>query len=88
MSLDDERKAISNLICGFVRTISFGRDFEQQLSFYVEARAAFTNLDIVLVQLIQVGSLGTDTLLTYWHPVGRTLNDVCSWQKTGSYVTS
>ncbi|KAL4240173.1 hypothetical protein ACF0H5_000967 [Mactra antiquata] len=62
LTLDDERKAISNLITGFVRRISFGRDFEQQLSFYVEARSSFTNLDIVLVQLIQcVNNLSIDT---------------------------
>ena len=54
LTLDDERKMISNLISGFVRNISFGRDFEQQLSFYVECRASFSNLDQVLVQLIQV----------------------------------
>ena len=54
LTLDDERRVISNLISGFVRQISFGRDFEQQLSFYVESRSSFTNLDIVLVQLIQV----------------------------------
>uniref|UniRef100_A0A7N8X0B1 VPS35 endosomal protein-sorting factor-like n=1 Tax=Mastacembelus armatus TaxID=205130 RepID=A0A7N8X0B1_9TELE len=32
--------------------VSFGRDFEQQLSFCVEARATFCNLEPVLVQLI------------------------------------
>lgn len=45
---------ISNLMAGFIRNISFGRDFEQQLSFYVECRSSFSNLDQVLVQLIQV----------------------------------
>lgn len=54
LTLDDERKMISNLISGFVRKISFGRDFEQQLSFYVEARSNFTNLDMVLIELVQV----------------------------------
>lgn len=34
--------------------MSFGRDFEQQLSFYVEARSMFCNLEPVLVQLIHV----------------------------------
>ena len=58
LTLDDERRVISNLISGFVRQISFGRDFEQQLSFYVESRSSFTNLDIVLVQLIQVQNEG------------------------------
>uniref|UniRef100_A0A671TX19 VPS35 endosomal protein-sorting factor-like n=1 Tax=Sparus aurata TaxID=8175 RepID=A0A671TX19_SPAAU len=33
--------------------VSFGRDFEQQLSFCVEARATFCNLEPVLVQVSQ-----------------------------------
>ncbi|XP_076073296.1 VPS35 endosomal protein-sorting factor-like [Mytilus galloprovincialis] len=62
LTLDDERKMISNLISGFVRKISFGRDFEQQLSFYVEARSNFTNLDMVLIELVQnVNNLSIDT---------------------------
>lgn len=36
--------------------VSFGRDFEQQLSFCVEARATFCNLEPVLVQLIHVST--------------------------------
>jgi hypothetical protein len=54
LALDDEKRVISTLITGFIRQIQFGKDFEQQLSFYVEARASFTNLDMVLVHLIQV----------------------------------
>ncbi|XP_056017683.1 VPS35 endosomal protein-sorting factor-like [Ostrea edulis] len=62
LTLDDERKMISNLISGFIRHISFGRDFEQQLSFFVECRASFSNLDQVLVQLIQnVNNLSMET---------------------------
>ncbi|XP_062589752.1 VPS35 endosomal protein-sorting factor-like [Saccostrea cucullata] len=62
LTLDDERKMISNLISGFICNISFGRDFEQQLSFYVECRASFSNLDQVLVQLIQnVNNLSMET---------------------------
>lgn len=38
--------------------MSFGRDFEQQLSFCVEARATFCNLEPVLVQLIHVSPRG------------------------------
>ena len=61
LSLDDDIRAIGTLINGFVRSISFGRDFEQQLSFYVEARSAFTNIDAVLVNLVQVRTLTTIT---------------------------
>ncbi|XP_061404857.1 LOW QUALITY PROTEIN: VPS35 endosomal protein-sorting factor-like [Lethenteron reissneri] len=62
LSLDDERRVISALTCGFIRMISFGRDFEQQLSFYVEARATFTNLEPVLVALMHsVNRLAMET---------------------------
>ncbi|KAJ8318573.1 hypothetical protein KUTeg_003664 [Tegillarca granosa] len=62
LTLEDEKKLISNLISGFINKISFGRDFEQQLSFYVECRSSFSNLDIVLVQLIQnVNNLSIET---------------------------
>ena len=33
--------------------MGFGQDFEQQLAFYVDARASYTNLDRVLVHLVQ-----------------------------------
>jgi hypothetical protein len=52
--VDDEKRQIGNLISGFVKKVDYGRDFEQQLSFYVEARSAFPNLDSVHAQLVQV----------------------------------
>uniref|UniRef100_A0A7N6FMB8 VPS35 endosomal protein-sorting factor-like n=1 Tax=Anabas testudineus TaxID=64144 RepID=A0A7N6FMB8_ANATE len=52
LTLEDEKRSLSLLIIGFIRMVSFGRDFEQQLSFCVEARATFCNLEPVLVQLI------------------------------------
>ncbi|XP_066432356.1 VPS35 endosomal protein-sorting factor-like [Eleutherodactylus coqui] len=52
LTLEDEKRTLAHLINGFIRMVSFGRDFEQQLSFYVEARALFCNLEPVLVQLI------------------------------------
>uniref|UniRef100_A0A3B3RIB6 VPS35 endosomal protein-sorting factor-like n=1 Tax=Paramormyrops kingsleyae TaxID=1676925 RepID=A0A3B3RIB6_9TELE len=52
LTLDDEKRSISQLINGFIRMVSFGRDFEQQLSFCVEARATFCNLEPVLIQLV------------------------------------
>ena len=54
--------------------IDFGKDFEQQLSFYVEVRATFSNLDVVLTYLIQVSNVDNEhnkwcaliRMLTYW----------------------
>nr|XP_045583302.1 VPS35 endosomal protein-sorting factor-like isoform X1 [Procambarus clarkii] len=53
LTTDDERRQLSQLIISFIRQVNFGRDFEQQLDFYVNARAAFSNLDPVLVSLVQ-----------------------------------
>lgn len=62
LTVEDEKRQIGNLICGLVQRIDFGRDFEKQLNFYVEARAAFPNLDAVHVQLVQcVNRLAVDT---------------------------
>lgn len=62
LTVEDERRQISNLISYFVRSVYFGRNFEQQLNFYVEARAAFLNLDIVYITLIHcVNELANNT---------------------------
>lgn len=57
LSSDDEQRQVTQLISHFVRTMCFGRDFEVQLLFYVEARAAFPNLDGVFVTLVQCVNL-------------------------------
>eukprot|EP00795_Rhopilema_esculentum_P009301 gene9301-16999_t len=62
LSLEDNRRFIGNLISRFVQTVDYGRDFEQQLNFYVLARDSFTNLDNVLTVLVQrVNSLAMRT---------------------------
>uniref|UniRef100_A0A8C6T5I2 VPS35 endosomal protein-sorting factor-like n=1 Tax=Neogobius melanostomus TaxID=47308 RepID=A0A8C6T5I2_9GOBI len=62
LTLEDEKRSLSLLIIGFIRMVSFGRDFEQQLSFCVESRATFCNLEPVLVQLIHtVNQLAMET---------------------------
>ncbi|KAM9773653.1 VPS35 endosomal protein-sorting factor-like isoform X2 [Syngnathus typhle] len=71
LTLEDEKRSLSVLIIGFMRVfcqpdflqwVSFGRDFEQQLSFCVEARATFCNLEPVLVHLIHtVNQLAMET---------------------------
>uniref|UniRef100_A0A096MDQ5 VPS35 endosomal protein-sorting factor-like n=1 Tax=Poecilia formosa TaxID=48698 RepID=A0A096MDQ5_POEFO len=62
LTLEDEKRSLALLIIGFIRMVSFGRDFEQQLSFCVEARSTFCNLEPVLVQLIHtVNQLAMET---------------------------
>ncbi|XP_017058496.1 VPS35 endosomal protein sorting factor-like [Drosophila ficusphila] len=53
LTVEDERRQISQLINVFIHKVNFGRDLEQQLSFYVEARGTFSNLDAVYVTLVQ-----------------------------------
>ncbi|XP_055387781.1 VPS35 endosomal protein sorting factor-like [Condylostylus longicornis] len=52
LTVDDERRLIGNLISNFIKKVDYGKDFEQQLTFYVEARAAFPNLDAVFTTLV------------------------------------
>ncbi|XP_063049112.1 VPS35 endosomal protein-sorting factor-like, partial [Engraulis encrasicolus] len=62
LTLEDEKRSLALLINGFIRLVSFGRDFEQQLSFCVEARATFCNLEPVVIQLIHtVNQLAMET---------------------------
>ena len=65
--------------------MSFGRDFEQQLSFCVEARATFCNLEPVLVQLIHVSihrcvafvcDIHAQPILSVQHVVFQTVNQL------------
>ncbi|GJQ78307.1 hypothetical protein Trydic_g22145 [Trypoxylus dichotomus] len=53
MTVEDEVRQIGELLCNIIRKVDYGRDYEQQLSFYVEARGAFSNIDSVLAQLVQ-----------------------------------
>ena len=52
LSVDDERKQISDLLCRFVTLIDFGNNLEQQLNILVDCRAAFPNLDSVKDRLV------------------------------------
>lgn len=54
LTVEDERRQIGEILCNIIRKVDHGRDFEKQLNFYVEARAAFANIDAVLYQLVQV----------------------------------
>lgn len=53
LTVEDERRQIGDLISGVIRRVNF-EDFEQQLSFYVECRGVFSNIDAVLAHLVQV----------------------------------
>uniref|UniRef100_A0A8V0YXJ6 VPS35 endosomal protein-sorting factor-like n=1 Tax=Gallus gallus TaxID=9031 RepID=A0A8V0YXJ6_CHICK len=58
----NEQNMLVFLKFNYWKAVSFGRDFEQQLSFYVEARSMFCNLEPVLVQLIHsVNQLAMET---------------------------
>lgn len=60
--MDDERRLIAQLISAFIRRANYGRDVEQQLAFYVDARAEFANLDSVFVTLVHcVNTLAMET---------------------------
>lgn len=62
MTVEDDRRNISHLISCFIKQADYGRDFEQQLTFYVDARAAFPNLDGVFITLVHcVNKLAIDT---------------------------
>lgn len=65
MMLDDERRHIAALISDFVYRVTYGRDIEQQLAFYVDARSACPNLDGVFVTLVHcVNRIAIDTRRT------------------------
>lgn len=62
LTVEDERRQIGSLISNFVKNVNYGRDFEHQLTFYVEARAAFPNLDAVITTLVHsVNKLAIET---------------------------
>jgi len=53
LSFTDELRQVAILIQAFISKITFGSDFEQQLNFYLECRAAFTNLYAVKSFLVR-----------------------------------
>lgn len=52
LSPDGERRQVALQLCRFIDRIDFGKDLEQQLNIYVECRALFCNLDVVMERLI------------------------------------
>ncbi|PAA56384.1 hypothetical protein BOX15_Mlig002332g1 [Macrostomum lignano] len=63
VSLEDDRRRYASLICAFVSSLDFGSDFQRQLDFLVDCRAAFGHLEPVLAHLIRlVNGLAARTL--------------------------
>ena len=54
LSVDDQVRALGSLINSFIGSVSYGRDLEQQLNFFVDCRATFSNIDPVLVFLVHM----------------------------------
>ena len=56
MTLDDEKREISQMICSFINKIELVEKdkIEQYLNFYSDARASFSNLDSVVALLVHV----------------------------------
>ncbi|KAJ2952745.1 hypothetical protein O0L34_g7101 [Tuta absoluta] len=52
VTVEDESKVCAELITKYVQAVTYQEDLEQQLNFYVECRAAFIKLDIVLIALV------------------------------------
>ena len=62
LTLEDEKRQIGCLIISFLRCVSFKKDFEAQLNFYVESRGNFSNLDTVMSFLVhRVNTLAMET---------------------------
>lgn len=62
LTVDDDRRQISDYVMNFIQLVDFGSDFEQKLSFCVDARAAFPNLEVVYASLVHVvNKLAVDT---------------------------
>lgn len=52
LTLEDDRRDISNLIIDFLSLVSFHRDFQGYLSFMVEARSNYSHLESVVAFLV------------------------------------
>jgi len=53
LSFEDEKREVSVLLCAFIQKLDFGKELDKHLNFYVEARRAFVNLDLVKVDLVK-----------------------------------
>ena len=52
LSSESERTKVASLLLAFVDKLDFGRDVEQQLTYYTECRASFCNIDGIQIVLV------------------------------------
>ncbi len=73
LTLDDEKREISKMICSFINKIELTdkNKLEQYLNFFSEARSSFSNLDDVINLLIHVSCsnvyLNFESLITFFN---------------------
>lgn len=52
LTLEDDKREVSDLIISFISRVSFHRDFQSHLEFLVEARSNYSNLEPVIAFLV------------------------------------
>ena len=52
LTIADETRQISVIICSVIGVVDYGHDFENQLKFYTECRGKFRILDLVQIHLV------------------------------------
>lgn len=56
MSSEDEQRQIARLISRFIQLVDFGHDLEQHLSFLVDCRGTFANMDLLRETIVHASS--------------------------------
>eukprot|EP00249_Psilotum_nudum_P000286 c11225_g1_i2 orf=128-1468(+) len=63
LSSEDDRRQLARLIARFVQLVDFGCDLEQHLSFLVDCRGTFANMDLIRETVVHLSNrIATDTL--------------------------
>lgn len=63
LTINDEKRQISNFICHAIRIVDYEEDFEEQLRFYTDCRGKFSQLEAVQIELVhRVNALAMRTL--------------------------
>lgn len=56
LSSEDDQRQIARLISRFVQLVDFGRDLEQHLSFLVDCRGTFSNMDLLRETVVHLSN--------------------------------